>query len=224
MNMMIIVIIVLVVLVAMGVGGYFLYQAFKKGMTSGSEDYLVSTKVKLNLNELTTLESAANSWKDTFLFKITSNKEIVTGNDGTDDNLYVGKKVTVTVGEYGIPHYLTLTTAEQKVVLFKSGTKSVVMKIKLNDANPMSSVTYEVVLEGCPTGVSDFTVDELKRFPTIIYIRWYTKNKIAQGISWTIKPLFNSTDVNQKIANPIAADADGNNADQHLELDLNLLN
>lgn len=223
MNMLIIVVIVLIVIAAMGVGGYFLYQAIKTGMTSGPNEYLVSTKINLNLNELTTLESVANSWKDTFLFKMSSTKETVTGNDGTDDHLYKNAKVSVTVGEYGLIHTYTLKQEEQKITLFKSGSKSIVMKCKLKDDTKMSEVNYEVVLEGCPTGVSDFTVDELKKFPSVVYMKWYTTNKIAQGLAWTIKPLFNGTDVANKIAT-ISIDADGNNADQHLDLDFNLLN
>jgi hypothetical protein len=220
-TIVIVVVLVLVVLASLGVGAYFLYRAITHGLKSGKEDYLVSVEARFNLHKLETLDGIIQDWLDPPMFGMVCERYEAEGNDGTADDLYVNRNVLITVGDMGIPHSVTLTTTDQSIVLFKSGSKSIVLKCKLADESKMANVQYFIFLEGCPNGVKDFTLAELKRFPSVIRMRWYTVNKIAQNIMYIHTPLTSAVDGGDMVF--IYAEPGKDNNDVDVKLDLNMI-
>jgi hypothetical protein len=184
-------IILLIVIAAVVIGGYFAYQSYIKGLPSGDANYLVSLKYTFNMQDLTTLEGLKRDWKNgSPLMTIKSSKIWDDGfNPETSDNLYTKANVLITVGEFGVPKSISLTTDYSRVVLLEYGEKSIVLRCRLLDSTRMSAVVYDIVLEGCPNGVKDFTIEKLKKFPKVIRIRWYTVNKLPQKLKWETFPL-----------------------------------
>jgi hypothetical protein len=219
-KIVLIVVIVLVVLNIFNIGMYVFYRSVSHGLPSGRDMYLVSSKFNLNFDEITTFDSIVNTWKDTFIIKFECNAI----NSRSTTQLFKNGKMGVMFDGSGRPYTIALSSKEQSIVAFKSGSKKLLMKFKLKDDSDYSPVQFGLYLEGCPNGIVDFTLDEMKKFPRTINMKWYTLNSKSQSLAWSIKPLFTSQDVINGIPNVTTPDENGHMPDTEISIDVNVVN
>jgi hypothetical protein len=178
-------IIVLIIIIA--IGGYFLYKFIKNGKKSSKEDYKINYNITMNLNEIVNKDDI----KETFQSGEKMMKMVIShidkpDNDATDVCICKDKKMHIMAGGiFSMPKTIELTTAGEDVVLFSKNSKDVVLNIKLADDNDMSDVILTMRPKNTTDGIKDFTLDELNDFLNDMNIHWYTKNKVAQSVTFT---------------------------------------